>query len=234
MGHRIRSGGYTLPELVLGMSLTVMVAGAIGAFALALSQSWAHGATDHPTIESEEGRPARTSLAATINQFQGMLRISAVVRDAKLIGHVDAGTNPPEGETPAAVMLWLADQSPIVANVPTVDHQIQLSEIGLLQYDAGTDTVWLYRCDNPAVDHTWSYEISLGAPTAPADFRLLADRQVALARRVTGARFGARGLDGTRSLPALDFTLTFAHDGMDMTQCGTATLRSPDFAPLDD
>lgn len=133
-------GGFTLVELILGMALTAIVVGALAAFSLSLSQAWAYGATDAVADGSGESTPAKTTLADSINQYQSVLRVGALLRAAKLIGLVRPGVDPPTTDPAAAVMLWMSDRAPVVDGLGTVDHQIQLSEIGLIQYDADVQT----------------------------------------------------------------------------------------------
>ena len=107
--------GLTQIELMIGLVITVMTVGALGAFMASAAQAW---------------RSADEVQNAQVVNLQASHRIHETIKSAKYLGYAGPTT---EG---TAVMFWRED--------PNADGKMQLSEIGTLAYNSGDKKLTLY------------------------------------------------------------------------------------------
>jgi hypothetical protein len=207
--------GLTFVELMLGLSITALVMGAVAAFVTAAGTHWR---------SSEPGQSVHLA------QGQVTVRLQHIVRDSRLIGATRSGSLDSSGAA-AALLLWRADSNE--------DGQIQLSEIALIEHDRTQAALLVYELRLPAEmssaersarDHTVSYD-AIAEPSAPEAFRSIEHvTPVPLARGISGARFHVHSA-GRNQRPALEFALRVNRGGSDGIEYGSATMRGPSRRP---
>jgi hypothetical protein len=229
-------GGFTLIELMLGMVITTLVVGALGAMMTAVGRGW---------IASDAVK-ASSSFA---NQSAAHLR--QVVRGAKQIGLVRFGSLDGSASPDAAVMLWKTDALKTVANGDgtfryVTDGKVQFSELGMIEHFIGADAAHSeLRYYQVAFPSNWTAQQKQAADTPDlADDEIYKSTEVetfkglenvqytVLARNIIGCTF--KRIDGTSvTRPALEYTLRIQKsDGSIDVEYGTIALRSPTTLPV--
>jgi hypothetical protein len=176
------------------------------------------------------------SQATYLTNRQAVVRIQNLVRSAKLIGLVRAGSLSSNTSNAAVVVLWKSDTSG-----GTVDRAIQFSEVGMLIHDRSTKTLKYYSVTYPAsltagqiaaAEKTYTYS-DLCNSSAPEDFKALNYvGAVTVATNVSGATFYANQVLGQSSqLPTFEFQVAFTRNGNTSQVYGSTALRNPDFKP---
>jgi len=123
-----RRRGFTLVELTLGLLVTTFVAGAVGAFLLAVSRCW------NGTANVQNG-------AIRASQFTA--RLAQRLQDAKRIGYWRDGSANNGG-----FIFWQGDTN--------ADGEMQASEMGVVQFNAVDQTVDLCTLAGGAPDNVWT------------------------------------------------------------------------------
>ncbi len=156
--------GFTMIELIIGMSITVLVLGAVASFTFAVAAAWK--AND---AQSEASTVASVATA----------RVGAMLRGVKAAGAIQPGSFDDKSADPAAVVVWVSDLND--------DDAIQLSELELLYYETDNKLVCRYQRPSALVDETV-------APAAFANVAMVTrlhkdfDR-VPMLSRIDGLRF---------------------------------------------
>lgn len=206
---------------MIGMAITAVMMVAMSSVLMAVSTGW-----------KQQG----TCQATYLTNRQAVVRIQNIVRSAKLIGLVRAGSLSSSSSDAAAVMLWKSDTSG-----GSADRSIQFSEIGLLIHDRSTNALKYYTVTFPAnldaaqiaaAEKTYAYS-DLTSTTAPEDFKALNYvNAVTVATNVTGAAFYAnQPLGQSSQLPTFEFQLAFSRNGDASQVYGSTALRNPDYKP---
>ena len=222
--HKTHSRGLTVIELVIGMTITTMVAGAVAAVLTSVSQGWTHS----------QDIQTQTSLTT-----QSLMRVNRVVRDCKQIGATRAGGISGTVTTPAAALIWRADLNS--------DEQIQFSELALLEHDPDGDSpndiplhaiVW-WTVQFPA---GWTSAQKAAADSIISDASLYSDAEITAFRNNFSAlvkpsvlatdvhKMKLLRIDSSSTVrPALEYVLKFLDDasGDESTKYGRTTLRAP-------
>ncbi len=206
--------GFTSVELMIGITITTMVMGAVTAVSFAVSRAWSH---------------QRDSQSSQITGTLATLRIQDVVRKAKRIGTVREGSLDGDAPAPAAMIFWAGDDNG--------DGIIQFSEVALLEHaDGESGTIRLHRVRFPS---GWTQEKideenfictteSLDTASAPEDFKeWLHVEGIDLVRQVTGARFHVQGRESGTQRPMLEFIIATSNGGRTELEYGCAALRGP-------
>jgi prepilin-type N-terminal cleavage/methylation domain-containing protein len=222
----MRRRGFTLMEMLFSMMITALVALAASAICITVAQDF-----DQADVTQS------VDLQATLMTA----RLESILRQCKEIGLVRAGSLDGSASQPAAIMLWMNDNT-----MPT--GSMQLSEIGLIQHDPTTSHVYLYRAVFPSnmtalqialVNLTYAYS-SICVSTAPEDFKALPYVTAQpIADNVTGFRVDAQNVATWPQKPTVDFAMTVFvagkkdNNGTQQTpnktacQYGSVTLRAP-------
>jgi prepilin-type N-terminal cleavage/methylation domain-containing protein len=218
--------GFTLMELVFGVLILSLIAGAVAGLTRAVAMDWEQS-------EQTQTVDLRASLIAA--------RLESMLRQAKYIGLVRPGSLDGSASKPAAVMLWLNDSDG--------SGTMTFPELGLLQHDTSSNTLYLYTVKFPSgwsatQIASWNTAVSyatLCGSTAPEDFKgntSVVSAQ-ALAHNVTGFKVAAHWLPSWPQKPTLDFELKIYQagakdaNGVQRTpdrvqyQYGSAVLRAP-------
>jgi type II secretory pathway pseudopilin PulG len=127
-----RRRGFTLVELTLGLIVTAMVSGAVGAFLLAVTRCW----DDTANVQSG---------AVRASQFR--TRLAQRIQDAKCIGYWrNGGGGGAKAVSPAnvAFIFWQGDTNS--------DGQMQASELGVVAFNPADQTIDLYTLAAGAPD----------------------------------------------------------------------------------
>jgi hypothetical protein len=223
----------TVVELSIGMVVTAMVLGALGALWYAVAEAW-------------RSTGASQAVASTANQVT--LRLETTFRQTRYVISFEPGSlERGSPASPARAFIWRGDfwnrpaqkGSPADFKTPLVDGAIQIAELGLLEYDPGTARVYLYRVKDAAVLRDDQREAATEVPTFDRlrqtetrdAFRNLdfVERAV-LADGVTAFKLGIPPTQpGSR--PVAEFTLDVTRKGSTSRLYGTAALRSPSTQP---
>jgi hypothetical protein len=227
--QRSYSSAFTFVELLLGMVVTTMVLGAMMVFTLGVGQGY---------TQSESAQSVFLSGNMAVD------RIQHVIRSAKLIDTNTLVTGSMDNSTPAAsCMFWRDDGSVLFTDgssgtiAANNDGKIQFSEMGLLQYDQSTSTVWEYNVQWPAgwsaaqiTAANWTSEPPIPM-MASASFKSSAHvAATPLAHNVKACQFFIIPGTGTQR-PTLEFVLQINNGQASTVEYGAATLRSPNGEP---
>jgi hypothetical protein len=210
----IRSG-FTIFELMLGMIVTALIAGAAASLLAATAQGWK---------QSEDAGSASNRVIMT------HLRLQKVLRAAKQLGACRSGAI--EGTDSAALLIWKADTN--------LDNKVQFSELALLEHDPGDGKLRCYEVSYPA---SWTTAQKTAADTpALADDEIYNDASIdsfkaaayveatAIAEGISGAEF--HKYDGASvTHPRLEYVLNFASGSSTETEYGAVASRSPSTLP---
>ena len=109
---------FTLIELMIGAVVMTMTLAALAALTLAVSDSWRN---------AEQPQSSRVTVSRGANRFLEM------IKSAKYLGWAGRKTD----GSGSAVLLWEQDDDQV--------GSMQLSEVALLEFEAGPKTVTLYR-----------------------------------------------------------------------------------------
>jgi len=126
--------GFTIIELMMGISITAMVMAALGAVCMATANGWRQG---------EFTRSAWISGSGAASQVQRALR------DAKYIGYIVPGDLTATPAVPASVFYWRADDFDGDA-----DGVLQIGEMGLIEFDTTERSLIRYEAK------AWSASLS--------------------------------------------------------------------------
>ncbi len=209
--RRILSGGFTLPELILGIAITAIIGSSCAAIALSVSTGWKH---------------ADSSNAEYLTKGRTSLYVQSKLRGAKTLGFVRSGSleSPGSGVAAATVLFWRADLND--------DQKIQIKEVALLQHSVAASQLLLYEAsasiEGTAANRTIS-AADLAVASAPEDFKANAYVSARIAGRgVVGARFDAINTDSGAQRPSVEFLLklNLGETGVSY-EYGSATLRPP-------
>jgi hypothetical protein len=197
--------GLTQIELLLGLVITVMTVGALGAFMASTAQAW----------RSAE----QVQNAQTLN-LQVSNRIQNTVRTSKYLGYGGATA---DGQ---GLLFWRDDTN--------ADGRMQLSEIGLLSYKASNQKLTLYtvRSTSPTAATLCSVT-DIDDANDVANFKLLANLQSQeLLKDVSGVTFQTRNPTDGRQRPSLKYQVRTEQNGRGYGETQTVTLRAPRAKPV--
>jgi hypothetical protein len=215
----IRRRGMTLPELLVGTTVTVLVVGAASTLISAVGSGWTHSQRD-AAVEKAGSRSGAT--------FQKLLSNSLAVMRAE-----NGGTT-----APSYLFYWKYD-----GLNGTPDGKAQAGEMAMIEYNPANKTVWLL--DPPALagmtadqqtiarNETWS---DLRSAAAAAAFR---DSGLAVPVPMIGPgnapdeksttieeiRFGS--FIPTGGNPIAAYKMTLDRDGVIQNAAGSVVIRSP-------
>jgi prepilin-type N-terminal cleavage/methylation domain-containing protein len=197
---KLRSRGFTLVELMVGIVVTTMVLSAMTFFLFGVGDIW---------HETDAGQ----SVYLAANRATD--RIDRLVRGAKLL---DPDFTPGTGPTPAACMIWAADNNG--------DGQIQLSEMALLQYDPTTQTLFQYAIPASVTPNPDTAGATLLTPAA-----FIATPGVTatpVAHNVTACTFNVTATNATAgNAPVLEVVMTVSDGRSSTTVYSTSAVRAP-------
>jgi prepilin-type N-terminal cleavage/methylation domain-containing protein len=191
--------GFTLVELMVGIVVTSLVLSAMSFFLFGVGDIW------HQT-------DAGQSIYLAANRATD--RIDRLVRGAKLL---DPDFTPGTGATPAACMIWAADNNG--------DGEIQLSEMVLLQYDPITQTLFQYAIPASVTPNPDTTSVTLLSPAA-----FIATAGVVatpIVHNVTACTFNVVPADLiTANAPILEVVMTVSDGRSSTTVYSTAAVRA--------
>ncbi len=218
-GNRAKCRGFTVIELMMGMTITTLVVGAVSAFSLALSEGW------------RQSGSAQRSLVFSGQQC--LARMTRIVQTSRAVADVQSGKMNGTIRSPACAVLWLGDANR--------DGKVQFSEIGLIEHNVTissahpAQTLDYYTVCWPAglsaqqiaaADFTADWN-DLLASTASGEFKALAYvTSRPLGRDVTGAKFTYVPTDAANAQPRLDFKIDFGSGAAEQRLEGSAALRA--------
>ena len=215
--------GLTFVELVIGMTITALIAAAVATFLVSVSRGWAYSSA----VQTQ----------STVSS-QVMLRLNKLVKDAKQIGAFRAGGISGTVTTPAAVLFWRGDLNG--------DDKIQFSELAVIQHDpdgdAGneipTDAIVYWSVQYPSA---WSSAQKASNDFDISDASFYNDGEITqfitnfpdvvkpslIARDIT--RLQLNRIDSSSTVrPALEYALKLTDaDGVETTKYSRTTLRAP-------
>ncbi len=212
--------GLTLVELVIGLVVLSMVAGATSALMTAVGIGWTHG------NQIEVG----TSLST-----QAMVRIQKILRAAKQIGACRMGAISGSPSQAAAVLVWKGDLNR--------DGKVQASELALIEHQSNADPdIAQLVCWEISYPTTWTSAQKQTADVTMVDDAIYADSEITsfkamanvraagIVTCVTAAEF--HRIDSSSTVrPALEYALKFNKDGMEIVKYGRSTSRTPATLP---
>ncbi len=215
-----RYAGMTFAELVIGLTITTMISGAVAALMMSVSTGW---------------KNSRTVEQGTTHSTQTMIRLQKVLRSAKQIGACRVGSISSTPAQAAAVLLWKGDLNG--------DYKVQFSELALIEHQisatpANAKIVYWYV----SFPSTWTSGQKQAADSTLADntiydtsqidsFKALANvRWTTYAAYVTAAEFHRIDSD-TATRPTLEFELKFLESGNTLVKYGSTSSRSSTTRP---
>lgn len=203
--------GFTLPELILGLLITSLIASALASLAYAVSQQW----------QSADG-----SQSIGLISRQAMLRLESTLRSAKYVGYVAADAsktqNGKTAMTGAGVIFWAGDAN--------ADGQMQLSEIAMIEHDGFNSSLVIWTAPNPNPNGV-CFATDIDSAADVTNFKKVASSKVMIPD-VTGAVFTVQNSGSASQKPAIEYTLTFTKSGQQTVRYGMVTLRSPTTTPV--
>jgi prepilin-type N-terminal cleavage/methylation domain-containing protein len=212
--------GLTLVELVLGLVVVSMVAGATGAMMTAVGAGWAHG----NQVE-----------VSTSVSTQAMVRIQKILRAAKQIGVCRTGGISGSPSQSAAVLIWKGDING--------DGHIQVSELALIEHQSSANPASAQLvCWELVFPSTWTTAQKQAQDLTLADDAIYSDAEIdsfkattnvraaGIVTCVTAAEFHRIDSSGTVR-PALEYALKFNKDGVVIVKYGRTTSRTPAALP---
>jgi hypothetical protein len=211
---------FTLVELSIGLLVTALVLGAVGAFTLSVSRAWEN---------SDEMQ------SSSLTSSQVTMRLLNELRTVQGIGAVISGTTAPNVSRatvpPAAVLLWKRDGNP--PNYTDADGRIQYSELEVIEYEPSADkntghSLYAYTA-TPLIDLQMSRNV-FNDPATIGEFKKVATRR-RLATNLDGAKFYVLNGASTVQRPVFEFALSFVRDKTVTTQYGAVSLRAPATQP---
>ena len=196
--------GFTLVELCMGLVVTMLVAGALSAFAYATGEGWAHSESSQSLFVAGNQVTARIQKIISLSRQVGLVRL----------GSADGSA------TGAAIMLWKADTNN--------DSKISFSEVALIQHNTSTGELWYYEANPPTAADDWLASTNfITNSSAPETFKALTYVSgKKLAKNVRGAQFVVMNSGSHSQRPIFEFTLNFTRGTFASTLYGTATVRS--------
>ena len=222
----------TLTELIVGLMITAMVAGALAAL-------WGAVGTNWQAASSSENMSLRTGQVVT--------RLEGLFRAARYVCQWTPGSN--DGQTaPASAFLWRSDYwnaagtvtNPADFKGTVPDGVVQVAELAVVEFDVASSRIYLYQAMDPArmtadqrtragVVWTWA---DLSKATTVSTFKALDFVQkTVVTEGVTGVTFNMpAAVTGGR--PAFEFTLSMSKNDCKASVYSTATLRAPAQRPL--
>jgi len=223
----------TVVEMTLGMVVTAMVLGALGALWYAVGEAW-------------RSTGASQAVASTANQVT--LRLESTFRQTRYVINFEPGTLDKNTTTPPArAFIWRGDfwnrpaqkANPADFKTPLVDGAIQVAELGLLEYDPVAARVNLYRVKDanllteaqrdaasevPAFSRLQQSDTRDSFKTLPfVECAVLADGVTSFQLSIPTPQPGSR--------PVVEFTMDVSRKGTTAHLSGTAALRSPSTQP---
>jgi hypothetical protein len=229
---RNRPAGFTLVELIMGIVLTTLVMSALSAVCLAVATGW---------------RDAELTRSSWISGHGASSQLQRNLRDARYLGYVTPGDLTADPAVPASIVYWRADD---FGGAP--DGKIQIGEMGLIEFDPATASIYCYRAIpsaqmTPAQLTPAAIEVhhsDLVDPTGASQMETYFSSDVGikttLARHVAGVRFSAVRADEEDGRPVVQYELRFEQpenatvSGQTagwMVERGSATLRAPSAKP---
>jgi len=206
----------TFAELVIGLTITTMIAGAVAALMMSVSTGW---------------KNSRTVEQGTTHSTQTMIRLQKLLRSAKQIGACRVGSISSTPAQAAAVLLWKGDLNG--------DYKVQFSELALIEHQLANNTVVYWDVSFPS---TWTSSQKQAADSTLADnsiydtaqidsFKTLANvRSTTYAAHVTAAEFHRIDSD-TATRPTLEYDLKFLESGSTIIKYGSTSSRSSTTRP---
>jgi hypothetical protein len=231
--HHSRCAGFTLVELVMGMALTVLVMSALSAACLAVATGW---------------RDAEFTRSSWVSGHGASSQIQRILRDVRYLGYVTPGDLTASPGVTASIAYWRGDDFGGVA-----DGKIQVGEVGLLEFDPATSTLFNHRAIpwaqmSPSQLTAAAIELAhsdlVDAAGVASQFKTYLATGVGistpLARHVIGTEFSTIGADDDTGRPVVQYELHFeqptnvtvpGETAGTMVERGAVTLRAPRAKP---
>jgi len=204
---RCRARAFTLPELILGMLLLVLVGAATAAVASSVTRGWNMGETNQ---------------ASSLTITRTMLRMQDKMQRARFFGHLDRGSIAnPAVNPPAAILFWRDDDNN--------DGKMQLDETQLLTYDptAKELVVWEISFPNVTTRATQNGPFPTSTLTGNSVISTYKSmtyaKKYTITRNVLAAAFDV--ITPSAGRPTFEFRLKFDGTRGQTVQYGTATQR---------
>jgi hypothetical protein len=217
----------TLVEMTMGMIVTAMVIGALGAVWYSVGETW-------------KGSTSSQNVSATSSQ--AVARMEGMFREVRYVGARTAGSL--DGSLAgASALVWRGDTWNKNVNGSTKttvpDGIPQVAELLLIEHDPATKRIYYYECiPQASMNASQLTRASQDVTGAELDSAAMAAsfkasdlvKQKVLTESCTGALFGyhaAAGLTGA----CMEYTLKLSRGGTSSMVYGTTTLRCPSRRP---
>jgi hypothetical protein len=228
-GRRV-SAGFTMAELMLGMIITSMVMSAVAAVMISVTEGW------------DQGKYVQ---AVSVSLLQLQVRLGRIFQGAAYVAQSQSGSLSGTG-SPAQIFFWMNDTwggSP--------DGIPQWGEMGLIVYDAPTQSLYLYsaiptsqmtagQLTAAGAEVSWSQASGASAIAAfegnswvkkttlagPGPNAVTGDTTV-----VTGAHIAVDWLSSASQKPTVEFQVAESRGGESATMYGSFVLRVADQPP---
>jgi Tfp pilus assembly protein PilW len=213
----------TLVEMTIGMVVTAMVIGALGAVWYSVAETW---------------RSSSSSQNVSATASQAVARMEGVFREVRYVGVHNAGSLDGSG-TPASVFVWRGDAWTKNTNGTTKttipDGIPQVGELLLIEHDPVTKRIYYYEpLPYASLTGTQPARASQDVTGAELDGTTLAAsfktsdlvKQKVLTEGCTGAVFSYRPASGMTGA-CMEFTLKISRGSGTSMVYGTTTFRCP-------
>jgi Tfp pilus assembly protein PilW len=227
------SAGFTLVELIMGIALTTLVMAALSAVCLAVATGW---------------RDAELTRSSWVSGHGASSQLQRTLRDVRYLGYVTPGDLVSDPAVPASIVYWRGDDFG-----GSTDGKIQVGELGLIEFDPATASLYCYRAIPSAqmtpaqltlaaieVHHSDLVDSASGASQLKTYFDSGVGIKTTLARHIAAAQFSTVRADEESGRPVVQYELRFEQPenatvpgqtaGL-MVERGSATLRAPSAKP---
>ena len=221
--HRAR--GFLLAELLIGLIIIALVMFGAAAILDSVAQGW-----------SDQDVTRSTQLQAN----QTYHRVQNALQGAKYVGYVT-----PSSSQSGSIFFWQNDN---LGGVEAGDPYV--GEMALIQYDATTQTLWLYQVPSSQLSNSQAQQpLTLSDINASTEASWFAQQQSLVVKQALGGP-GETPNDGTHlavssfqvyvsslssisQLPVIEYSIGFTRpsDGTNLTLYNSTTIRGPATQP---
>jgi len=213
----------TLVELSIGLVITSLVIGALGALWFAVADTW-------------QRTSASQNLALTANQ--ALVRLETTLKQSKYLCHFDAGSTDGSAASPASILIWKGDYWNS-GGANTADGFVQVGELIVIEHDPSSKRIYLYQpisvaamtaTQRTAAATVWVWDDLRKGGTVSTFKKLDYVKKTVMCECVAGMLLNVPSTAAS-SRPLIEFTLTVTRPQGKLLVYGSAALRAASQQP---
>lgn len=193
---------FTIIELLQGMLLCALIAGAAASFLTATSKAWGY---------SENTQTFVTSRSQAMQQMRNLMG------NARLVGAISNATDASNLDGQSAALIWRGDDND--------DGKIQQGELVLLLHNTSTRELQRLSFENNSPTVQWARAVFL-SDDAINGVKSMAAEATVLVRQVDAAHFTIRRPDADVPRSLLGYHLTVTRRGEEEQIAGAVAMRA--------